>query len=180
MTIANSIDQITNNPTPRKRVSIIRTAIIKERTMLYGARQINTPALAADLASALYFNADREMLVVATLDAKCNPLSLEIAAIGDVNSCIVSPREIFKNAILSNAVHIMIFHNHLSGDPTPSCEDLSITKRLIEVGDLLGIPLIDHIIIGDDGSFLSLREKGSISFRSSSQAYLRAFNSATP
>lgn len=169
----NEIERFTMNPKPRKRISIIKASIIKERTMLYGARQINTPALAADLARTLFTNTDREMLIVTSLDAKCNPMSLEIASIGNVNTCIVSPREIFKNAILSNAVHIMIFHNHLSGDCTPSSEDILITKRLIECGDLIGIPLLDHIIIGDSEDYLSLREDGIVSFRAVSQAYLR-------
>jgi DNA repair protein RadC len=172
MTVPNQVEQLTIKPEPRKRVSIIKAAIIKERTMLYGSRQINTPALAADLARTLFTNTDREMLIVTSLDAKCNPMSLEIAAIGNVNTCIVSPREIFKNAILSNAVHIMIFHNHLSGDCTPSSEDIAITKRLIECGDLIGIPLLDHIIIGDEESYLSLREDGIVTFRAASQAYL--------
>ncbi len=171
--LENHISTLAMKPAPRKRVSIIKTVIIKERTMLYGARQINTPTLAADLARDLFANADREMLVVASLDAKCNPLSLEIAAVGNVNTCIVSPREIFKNAILSNAVHIMIFHNHLSGDPTPSKEDIAVTKRLIDVGELLGIPLIDHIIIGDGTDYLSLREGGLVSFCTGSHEYLR-------
>lgn len=173
MSIVNQIEQLRTNPEPRKRVSIIKAAIIKERTMLYGARQINTPTLAAGLAKQLFTNSDREMLVVAALDAKCNPISLEIAAIGNINTCIVSPREIFKNAILSNAVHIMIFHNHLSGDCTPSSEDIAITKRLIECGDLIGIPLLDHIIVSDNTSYLSLREDGIVSFRTGAQAYLR-------
>lgn len=169
----NQIERFTMNPEPRKRVSIIKAAIIKERTMLYGSRQINTPALAAGLAMQLFTNSDREMLIIAALDAKCNPLSLEIAAIGNVNTCIVSPREIFKNAILSNAVHIMVFHNHLSGDCTPSSEDIAVTKRLVECGDLIGIPLLDHIIIGDDDTYLSLREDSIVTFRAASPAYLR-------
>ena len=141
--------------------------------MLYGARKINTPALAAGLAKDLYENTDREILIVGSLDAKCNPLSLEIVAIGNINSCIVSPREVFKHAILSNAVHIIVFHNHISGDCTPSSEDIAITKRLIDVGDLLGIPLLDHIIIGDGFSYLSLRENGVVSFNARSQLYLK-------
>lgn len=72
-----------------------------------------------------------------------------------------------------NAVHIMIFHNHHSGDCTPSSEDIAITKRLIECGELIGIPLLDHIIIGDDEAYLSLREDGIVTFRATSQAYLR-------
>lgn len=169
----NQIKELTKKPEARKRVSIIKTTIIKERSMLYGARQIKTPLLAANLAQNLFANADREMLIVASLDSKCSPLSLEIAAVGNVNSCIVSPREIFKSAIISNAAHIMIFHNHLSGDCSPSNEDISVTKRLIEVGELIGIPLLDHIIIGDTTSYLSLREDGIVSFHSGSQLYLR-------
>jgi DNA repair protein RadC len=171
MSKVNQIEQLRTNPEPRKRVSIIKAVIIKERTILYGARQINTPALAAGLATQLFTNSDREMLVVASLDAKCNPLSLEIAAIGNVNTCIVSSREIFKNAILSNAVHIMVFHNHLSGDCTPSSEDIAITKRLVECGELIGIPLLDHIIIGDNTDYLSMRENDIVSFRIGSQEY---------
>lgn len=169
----NHINELIVNPEPRKRVSIIKTSIIKERNMLYGARQISTPILAAGLAKDLFTNADREMLIVASLDSKCNPLSLEIAAIGNVNTCIVSPREVFKHAIVSNAVHIMIFHNHLSGDCTPSREDISITKRLIEAGEMLGIPLLDHLIIGDDSAFLSLREEGFVTFNNNTQLYLK-------
>jgi len=169
----NQIKELTTNPFPRKRVSIIRTAIIKERTMLYGARQIRTPVLAAELAKELYMYADREMLIVASLDAKCHPLSLEIAAIGNINACIVSPREIFKSAILSNAVHIMVFHNHVSGDCNPSNEDIDVTKRLIEVGELLGIPLLDHIIIGANNSYFSFRESGITNFITGTQTYLR-------
>lgn len=115
--------------------------------MLYGARQINTPTLSASLARELFVNADREILVIASLVAKCNPLSLEIAAVGNVNTCIVSLRKIFNNAILSNAAHIMIFHSHLSGDPTASKEDIAVTKRLIDVGGLLDIPLLTILLL---------------------------------
>lgn len=169
----NHVNELISKPECRKRVSIIKTIIVKENSMLYGARQINTPSLAAGLARDLYQNADREMLIIGSLDAKCSPLSLEIVAIGNVNSCIVSPREVFKHAILSNAVHIIAFHNHISGNCTPSCEDIAVTKRLIEAGDLLGIPVLDHIIIGDGNSYLSLREEGNISFKATSNEYLK-------
>lgn len=167
----SQVQELTKNPTPRKRVSIIRTSIIKERNILYGARKINTPTLAAGLAKDLFHGADREMLIVASLDAKCNPLSLEIASIGNINSCIVSPREIFKSSIISNAVHIIVYHNHLSGDCTPSKEDIAVTKRLIDVGELIGIPLIDHIIIGDDNNYVSFREENIVSFKLAQAQY---------
>ncbi len=173
MTTQNHIHDLTTNPQPRKRISIIKTIIVKESSILYESRHINTPILAAGLARNLYQNADREMLIVASLDSKCAPLSIEIVAIGNINSCIVSPREVFKHAIISNATQIIAFHNHVSGICTPSSEDISITKRLVECGNLLGIPLLDHIIIGEEHTYLSLRENGIVSFDTSPQYYMK-------
>lgn len=173
MTEENHLNEFTVKPYHNKRVSIIKTVIVKEGSMLYGARHINTPSLAAGLARDMYEGTDRELLIVLALDAKCAPLSLELVAVGNINSCIVSPREIFKSAILSNAVHIIVFHNHVSGECTPSSEDIAITKRLIEAGELLGIPLLDHIIIGEGDSYLSLREDGIVSFSIKTQNYTK-------
>lgn len=77
---------------------------------------------------------------------------------GSVNSSIVSPREVFQKALLANAVAIILMHNHPSGDPTPSREDIEVTKRLVEAGKLLNIQVLDHIIVGD--KYTSLKEKG--------------------
>ena len=77
---------------------------------------------------------------------------------GSVNSSIVSPREVFQKALLANAVSIIVMHNHPSGDPTPSREDVEVTKRLVEAGKIVGVEVLDHIIIGDQYS--SLKEKG--------------------
>lgn len=77
---------------------------------------------------------------------------------GNLNSSIVHPREIFKRAVLNNAASIICMHNHPSGDPTPSQNDIDITKRIDEAGELMGIPLLDHVIIGD-GTYISLKEK---------------------
>lgn len=78
---------------------------------------------------------------------------------GTVNSSLVSPREIFVEAVRYGAVSVLLLHNHPSGDPTPSREDILITRRLKEAGDIIGIPLIDHIIVGDN-SYISLKERG--------------------
>lgn len=78
---------------------------------------------------------------------------------GTVNSSLVSPREIFVEAVRYGAVSVLLLHNHPSGDPTPSKEDILITRRLKEAGNIIGIPLIDHIIIGDN-SYISLKERG--------------------
>ena len=82
-----------------------------------------------------------------------------MVSVGTLNKAIVHPREVFKTAILSNAASIMAFHNHPSGETTPSQQDIQLTNRLYEAGELLGIKLLDHLIIGD-GTFTSLKEKG--------------------
>lgn len=173
MRLDYELREMKSKPHPQKRVSIIKTIIVKESSILYGGRHITTPELAAGLARDLYQNADKEMLIAVSTDSKCKPLALEIVAIGNINTCIVSPREIFKHAILSNAANLIIYHNHVSGECTPSIEDIEVTKRLIEVGELLGIPLLDHIIIGEGFSYLSLREEGVVSFRTKSQYYIK-------
>lgn len=77
---------------------------------------------------------------------------------GSVNSSIVSPREIFQKALLANAVSIIVMHNHPSGDPKPSPEDIEVTKRIVEAGKIIGVQVLDHIIVGDQ--YVSLKEKG--------------------
>lgn len=77
---------------------------------------------------------------------------------GTANSSLVSPREVFQKALLANAVSIIVMHNHPSGDPTASREDVEVTKRLVEAGKIVGVEVLDHIIIGD--SYSSMREKG--------------------
>ena len=77
---------------------------------------------------------------------------------GNVNSSIVGTREIFQKALLANAVSIILMHNHPSGDPNPSREDIEVTKRIVEAGRILGIQVLDHLVIGDQ--YVSLKEKG--------------------
>ena len=77
---------------------------------------------------------------------------------GNVNSSIVGTREIFQKALLANAVSIVLMHNHPSGDPSPSREDIEITKRIVEAGKILGVQVLDHLVIGDQ--YVSLKEKG--------------------
>lgn len=94
----------------------------------------------------------------------CMNVKLEMTSVfelshGNVNSSIVSVREMFQKALLANAVSIIVLHNHPSGDPTPSREDIQVTKRMVEAGQLLGVEVIDHIIIGRP-NFTSLKEKG--------------------
>ena len=94
------------------------------------------------------------------LDGKNRISCFDRVSVGSLNQSIVQMRELFKTACLSSAAAILVVHNHPSGDPSPSSEDLSITRRIKEAGDLLGIKLLDHIIIGE--SYISFVERGLI------------------
>ena len=102
---------------------------------------------------------EREELLLIMMNSKNKLLQDMILSRGTVNSSLVSPREIFVEALKYGAVSIALVHNHPSGDPTPSKEDIFITKRIREVADLVGIPLIDHIIIGDN-KYISMKVRG--------------------
>lgn len=101
----------------------------------------------------------REESLVLFLDAKNRRITDMVIASGTVNSSIMSPREIFLNALKQDAVGIILIHNHPSGDPAPSGEDISVTRRVRDAGNLIGIRLMDHIIIGDN-TYVSFKEKG--------------------
>ena len=101
---------------------------------------------------------DREHFVVISLTTKNRVIAIETASIGSLSSSLVHPREIFKNAIRLSAAAIILGHNHPSGDPTPSREDLKITKRLVEAGKLIGIEVLDHIVVGVN-AYTSFKEK---------------------
>ena len=95
------------------------------------------------------------------MNTKNQVLAIKTVSVGDLSSSIVHPREVFKDAVLASAASLIIAHNHPSGDPTPSAEDIAVTRRLMDAGEILGIELLDHIIIGD-GVFVSLKERGKM------------------
>ena len=100
----------------------------------------------------------REHFLVLLLNARHEVLSREVVSVGSLNASIVHPREVFKPAVVASAASIVLVHNHPSGDPEPSEEDLSITRRLVQVGDLLGIAVLDHVVIARRG-VVSLRSR---------------------
>jgi DNA repair protein RadC len=103
-------------------------------------------------------NETKEYFYTLHLDGKNRIVCIDQVSVGSLNQSIVHPRETFKTALLSSAAAIILLHNHPSGDPTPSREDLEITKRLQEAGELLGIKVLDHMIIGE--TYLSFVERG--------------------
>ncbi len=143
-----------------KRVNIVSLKMIKESSILYSKRKISSPSEAVIIGREVLDESDREKLLLCCLNTKNEPTDLNIVSVGSLNTSIVHPREVFKVAILSNSASIILFHNHPSGDSIPSKEDINITKRIKESGKILGIELIDHIILGDDGTYTSFKEKG--------------------
>lgn len=145
-----------------KRVDIVSLKVVKESSLLYGKRKISSPSDAIEIGRSMLDGSDREKLLLCCLNTKNEPTNLNIVSIGSLNSSIVHPREVFKLAILGNSASIILFHNHPSGDTTPSKEDINITERIKEAGKIIGIELIDHIILGDENKYTSLKEKGII------------------
>lgn len=145
-----------------KRVNIVSLKVVKESSILYGKRKISSPSDAIEIGRSMLDGSDREKLLLCCLNTKNEPTNLNIVSIGSLNSSIVHPREVFKLAILGNSASIILFHNHPSGDTTPSKEDINITERIKEAGKIIGIELIDHIILGDENKYTSLKEKGII------------------
>lgn len=142
-----------------KRIDIVSIKICKESSILYSPRKISSPKDSVNLLRQFLENKDREEFIVTCLDSKNQPTCINICSIGTLNASLIHPREVFKTAILSNAASIIVSHNHPSGNPSPSNEDISITKRIKETGELLGIQLLDHIIIGENHKYFSLKEE---------------------
>lgn len=154
---------IMENLTVQKKIGIIHLEMVKESASLYGMSKFINPAVAAETVRPLFKNADREIIVVMSLNNALEPMAAEVVAVGGVDGCPVDVRNVFKHAILNNAVRILFFHNHLSGDPAPSEHDKRMTQRLSQCGAILGIEVADHIILGDDGTYYSLAEHGEVS-----------------
>ena len=142
-------------------VPVVRIQIVRERS-LSAEPTINNTAQALELAKRFFKDlaTDREVVGMATLDTKHHVLSVTVVTQGTLDTSLVHPRETFKLAILESAASILLFHNHPSGDPTPSNEDIRVTQAIAKAGDILGIRLLDHLIVGEDieNRAISLRE----------------------
>ncbi|HET7522400.1 MAG TPA: DNA repair protein RadC [Bacillales bacterium] len=135
-----------------KRFSRLQTA---------GRTAIHSPEAGAEYVMDEMRFLSQEHFVCLYLNTKNEVLHRQTVFIGSLNASIVHPREVFKEAFRRSAASVICLHNHPSGDPSPSREDIAITKRLVECGKMLGIEVLDHIVIGDQ-KFISLKEKGYI------------------
>ena len=159
-----SMDELRN----QKGVKLAKAAQIKaaielgRRLVLESPEErpaVHTPAEAAELVQYEMSALEQEELRVLLLDTRNRVGHIETVYRGSVNSSQVRVAEIFKAAIRRNATNIIVIHNHPSGDPTPSPDDVAITRAIIEAGELLDVKLLDHIIVGS-GKFISLKERG--------------------
>lgn len=140
-----------------KQVSIrIR---LSEAPSLYSTEPVSTPDDAVRVMAEALAEMDREYCCVVNLDNKNRAINFNVVSIGDVNASIVPIQNAFKAAILSNATSLMLLHNHISGVLEPSGDDMLVTKRIIEAGKIMNIPVVDHLIVaGGSGRFYSFRE----------------------
>ena len=159
------IQGMMKRPIPKKKIGIVHLEMVKESRSLYGMKRMGTPGAAVEMVRPLVERADREMLLVLSLDIRLEPMAMEIAAVGGLYSCQVDIRSVFKHAILNNGAYVICIHNHPSGSCEPSGEDWKLTGRLAEAGKLLGIPVMDHIIIGEEGNYRSMAEMGLLENR---------------
>jgi DNA repair protein RadC len=131
-------------------------------------RRIRTPEDAAG-AAAMLRGLEQEVFGVLCLDAKNGLKVSELATVGILDASLVHPREVFRIAIRANAASVVLVHNHPSGDPTPSAEDVRLTRQLVEAGKIIDIAIVDHVIIGKPdetgrGGWVSMREAGLCNF----------------
>jgi DNA repair protein RadC len=143
--------------------TLVREVTLKyrrpKRTAILDA--VRSPEQAAELLRRILPDNVREHFLVLLLNSRNQVVGYFVAATGTANGCQVGIREVFQAAVIAGAVHIVVGHNHTSGETVPSPEDKTITRRLREAGALLGIPVLDHLIIGAE-EFFSFRESGQI------------------
>src|SRR6266496_265652 len=139
--------------TKQASIPIYRVTLVREGRVPCYNQQIRSAVDASTLLHTYLADVDREHFVIILLNQKNRVIGINTVSIGSLTASIVHPREVYKSAILSNAASIICGHNHPSTDCQPSREDRAITTRLVECGKLLGIPLVDHIVVGGEGRF---------------------------
>jgi len=144
-----------------KTIARYRVALVREESTPYDVPQLcSEPRAAARFLHQLLSSWDREVMGAILLDIRNRAIGHQLAYIGTLSRAAVEPRGILSAALLANAAGIILFHNHPSGDPTPSAEDIVFTRRMSDACEILGVKLLDHIIVGEWPRFVSLQERG--------------------
>lgn len=135
-------------------IPLYRLALVRETTIKTEDRPVIAKSIdVVRITRPFLHSADREVFAVLLLSAKHRVIALNVVSIGSLTAAITHPREVFKAAILANAAAIVLIHNHPSGDPEPSAEDNEITKRLGRAGELIGVRVLDHVVLGEESHF---------------------------
>ena len=151
---------------PAKAATILAAVELGRRIASRAAAKqtvIGGPEDAAAYAMPVFRFEMKEHFAVMLLDVRNHVIAMPVISVGSLTVSVVHPREVFRAAIRQSAAFLILIHNHPSGDPTPSAEDAALTRRLVKVGKLMEIPVLDHIILGD-GCFRSLKETGEVVF----------------
>jgi len=148
----------------------LRLMVLRETA----SKKVHTPQDIADIWKAEvskdpYFDPDKEHFYVFGMDRRNNLKLIDRATVGILDASLIHPREVFRKAIAAAVAAITVAHNHPSGDPSPSSEDVRITRQLVKAGKILDIPVLDHVIIGSENvtglrGFISMREEGLVQF----------------
>jgi DNA repair protein RadC len=141
-------------------VARYRLNLVREQSPGYEPVACGQAAAAARLAHQLVRGADREVMGALLVDVRNRATGYTIAYVGTLSRTLAEPRGLLLPALLANAASIILFHNHPSGDPSPSADDLVFTKRVAEAATLLGLEVLDHLVLGEEPHFVSLRERG--------------------
>lgn len=147
-----------------KAAELLAAIELGKRMYSYASKQrtiVTCPEDAAEYAMPRFKYEQREHFAVILMNVKNHILSMPVISIGSLTASVVHPREVFRAAIQQTAASMILVHNHPSGDPTPSREDIVTTKRLVDAGKLMDMPVLDHIILGNE-NYISLKEKGVI------------------
>ena len=143
------------------RVARYRLLLVKDGSVpTTWDRQLRQSGDVAKLMADVVAGLDREAFFVVLVDGKNRVSGINLVSLGSLTAALAHPREVFKPAIAGSAAALILVHNHPSGDSSPSAEDLALTRWLCQAGDLVGIKVLDHIVLGDGGSFRSLVDEG--------------------
>ena len=141
---------------PNHHLDFVRIKLITEKR-LYSEEELTSSQKVVQFISKELAECDREVLCILNCNAKCQVINMNVVSMGSLTETLVTGRELFKSAILSNARGVILIHNHPSGDCTPSKQDVLVTERLVACGELIGITVLNHIILGR-GTYLSMKE----------------------
>lgn len=135
------------------KAPIYRIQLVRDGSVSYNTDPISTPSVAARIAQEFIGDSDRENVAVLLLNIKNKVVGVHLVSVGSLEKSLVHPREVFKSALLANAATVILVHNHPSGDPTPSESDRRVTESIKAAGEVLGIPVLDHVIVSPEATF---------------------------